>query len=129
MSVNKIGLGKAVVVLVLILSGCASAPPAQTSTRNGYTWSRGKLVFSAPHTLQKCHDATIFAFINLDVSVEGDSTTRDGGRIVGKTGAGESVTVDLVPESINLTKLRVRVGVMGNEGQSRLIADNIRRNL
>jgi hypothetical protein len=112
----------------LLVSGCVAAVAAAGGA-GGYVWSRGKLSFTTSHDIDSCHDAAISALTSLDIKITGDTTDSMAGRIKGETATGEDVTVDLEPQSIRVTKIDIRVGFWGNEGQARKIADKINQRL
>lgn len=112
----------------LLVSGCVAAVAAAGGA-GGYAWSRGKLTFTTPHDMTKCHRATVSALTELDIKITGDTTDMLAGRIKGETATGEDVTVDLESQSIRVTKIDIRVGFWGNETKSKNIADKITNRL
>ena len=107
----------AVVVMSLLGAGCVTTGAAPRA--DGYAWSRGgKLSFTASNHIGACHHAIIYAFTDLDIAVVGDTTDTQVGRVIGQTSLGESVTGDLEPQSLYVTKIDVRVGMRGNQGQA-----------
>jgi hypothetical protein len=111
----------------LVVSGCVVA--AAAGGAGGYAWSRGKLSFTTPNDIHACHEAAISSLTALNIQVTGDTTSTMSGRIKGLTESGEDVTIDLEPQSVRSTKVDIRVGFWGNEGQSRLIAEKMQSRL
>lgn len=129
MSRKALTLFVAIITMCSMVSGCVAAAAGAAGGAGGYAWARGKLTFTASRDISTCHDATILALTDLGITIVGDTTDRLAGRIMGETNLGESVTVDLEPKGLDITEIEIRVGVWGNEGQSRIIADSIKRQL
>ena len=121
-----------IVGMSLLVSSCATPVVGGGGTVgvNGYAWGMGKLTFTTSYNVMRCHDAAITALTELGVALTGDTTDMlAGGRIVGRTAVGNYVTVNLEPQARNNTKIDIRVGILGDEAQSRMIADAIKRRL
>ena len=130
MNRKTLSLAVALVVASLLMSGCIAAVVAGAAGgAGGYAWSRGKLSFTTSHDITTCHDATITALAGLKIKVTGDSTDMLAGRIKAVTATGEEVTIDLEPQSIRVTKFDIRVGFWGNQIQSEMIANAIKKRL
>lgn len=129
MNRKALTLFAAIITMCAVVSGCASSDAGAAGGAGGYTWARGKLSFTVSHDIGTCHNAAILALTDLEITVVGDTTDRLAGRIMGETSLGESVIVDLEPKGLEVTKIEIRVGVVGSEGQSKIIADAIKRQL
>jgi len=130
MNRKSLTLVAALVGMSLLVSGCAVALVAGAAGgAGGYAWASGKLSFSADHNIDECHNATISALSELRIKVTGDTTDKLIGRVKGVTATNKEVTIDLEPQSIHVTKIDIRVGFWGNETQSTMIADAIKRHL
>jgi len=130
MNRKSLTLVAALVGMSLLVSGCAVALVAGAAGgAGGYAWASGKLSFSTDHNIDECHNATISALSELRIKVTGDTTDKLIGRVKGVTATNKEVTIDLEPQSIHVTKIDIRVGFWGNETQSTMIADAIKRHL
>jgi hypothetical protein len=115
----------------LLVSGC-STPIVGGGVvgPDGYAWGMGKLSFTVSHNVMRCHDATITALTELGVALVGDTTDMAaGGRVVGRTAVGDDVTITLEPQARRITRIEIRVGLLGDEFQSRKIGNTIKRHL
>lgn len=119
MNRNALTLAAILVGLSFLFSGCATNPME----------GRGKVSFTTPHNITTCHDAAISALAELGVDITGDTTDMLVGRIKGLTATNQDVTIDLEPQSIMVTKIDVRVGRLGNQVQSNMIAERIKKRL
>lgn len=121
----------AIICISSLFTGCVAlvAATGVAAGAGGYAWTKGKLTFTASHDIMSCHDATIATLAELGVKITGDTTDMLEGRVMGRMATGKSVTVTLKPFSKNITKIGIRVGVFGNEVQSRTIANGINRRL
>jgi hypothetical protein len=128
MNRKAIALVTALLGMSLLVSGCVAAVAAAGGA-GGYAWSRGKLSFTTPNDITKCHKAAISGLAELDIRIVGDTTDTLTGRIKGETATGEDVTVDLESQTIRITKIDIRVGFWGNREQAELIADKILKRL
>jgi hypothetical protein len=120
----------ALVGLSLILSGCVPLLVAGAiGGAGGYMWVNGKLSFTTPHTTVECHRATVAALDELKIRITGEAVDMVTGKITGKTSTGDNVIIDLEPMSADLTKVDIRVGLIGNQILSKMIADAIKKRL
>ncbi len=130
MNRKTLSLVAALAVVSLLMSGCVAALAVGVAGgAGGYAWSSGKLTFTTPNDITTCHEATVTALASLKIDIKGDSTDMLAGRIKGVTATGEEVTIDLEPQSIRITKMDIRVGFWGNQVQSELIANAIKKRL
>ena len=130
MNRKSLTLVAALVGMSLLVSGCVAALAAGAAGgAGGYAWASGKLSFSTDHNIDECHNATISALSELRIKVTGDTTDKLIGRVKGVTATNKEVTIDLEPQSMHVTKIDIRVGFWGNETQSTMIADAIKRHL
>jgi len=130
MNRKSLTLVAALVGMSLLVSGCVVALVAGAAGgAGGYAWANGKLSFSTDHNIDECHNATISALSELRIKVTGDTTDKLIGRVKGVTATNKEVTIDLEPQSLHVTKIDIRVGFWGNETQSTMIADAIKRHL
>jgi hypothetical protein len=115
----------------LIASGCATGLTSKkpATTADGYGWTRGNLILTTIHSISECHDATRSALASLGIDVVSDETDKLSGKIEGRGPEGESVTVNLIPQGLYVTRIEVRVGSPGSRADSELIADSIHRYL
>ena len=127
---KSLALTAALIGISLMVSGCVAAVVVGAAGgAGGYAWASGKLSFTTNHGIDDCHDATVSALAALGVRITGDTTGKLAGRIKGITATSEEVTIDLEPQSMRVTKIDVRVGFWGNQTQSTMIADAIRKRL
>ncbi len=119
----------AIVAILMITPGCFWLIAGAAGGAGGYAWTQGKLSFVTPHSVTRCHDATIPALQSLGIYIASDNTDKLAGIIKGRTAAGAPVTVDLEPQEGNLTKVEIRVGYWGDKVQSQKIADEIKSRL
>ena len=130
MNRRSLTFAAALVGMSLLVSGCVAALAAGAAGgAGGYAWASGKLSFSTDHNIDECHNATISALSELRIKVTGDTTDKLIGRVKGVTATNKEVTIDLEPQSMHVTKIDIRVGFWGNETQSTMIADAIKRHL
>ena len=130
MNRRSLTLVAALVGMSLLVSGCVAALAAGAAGgAGGYAWASGKLSFSTDHNIDECHNATISALSELRIKVTGDTTDKLIGRVKGVTATNKEVTIDLEPQSTHVTKIDIRVGFWGNETQSTMIANAIKRHL
>ncbi len=127
---KSLALTAALIGISLMVSGCVAAIAAGAAGgAGGYAWVSGKLSFTTNHGIDDCHTAAVSALAALGVRITGDTTGKLAGRIKGITTTSEEVTIDLEPQSMRVTKIDVRVGFWGNQIQSTMIADAIRKRL
>ncbi len=114
----------------LMVSGCVAVVAAGAAGgAGGYRWSSGKLTFTTTHSIGQCRDAALAAFKDLDLAVVSHAGDQLAGKIQGRTGMDDPVTVDLEPQALNVTKIDIRVGFWGDKEKEKRIADAMQRHL
>jgi hypothetical protein len=119
----------------LMLIGCLAmqagclAVAAAGAAAGTVLYVRGELKGNVVATPQEAVAATEKAFADLGLAQASATASGLDGKVTGKTAEGTNVTVTIRREAENLTQIRIRVGVFGNEAYSRSILDKINANL
>jgi hypothetical protein len=91
-----------------------------------YAYVTGELSTVEEASLDKCWSATQAAVKDLQFTVKEQSKDALQGRLVAQQADKTDITIKLDRETDKLTKIRIRVGVFGDESTSRLVMDKIK---
>lgn len=108
-----------------LLSGCTSQGPYTGE----YTFLTGNLVTHEAATLDEAWAATQGAVSELQFNVKSQVKDALDAKLVAKQADGDEVEIKLARASERVTRISVRVGIIGDEARSRLIMDKIKGKL
>ena len=119
----------AVVALLVapLLGGCIVV--AAGAGAGAVAWVRGELTSSVPHDLDQTFAATQRALAAMDLAKISDHKTGLDAQLVSRTALDKRVEIKLERVSDKLTKVRIRVGVIGDEALSLAILDKVKAEL
>jgi hypothetical protein len=107
---------------LLNLAGCQTESPGTTDTLGSYT----TMIDSSP---DKVTVAAQKAANDLNLlNVIGNGTAVDG-RVTAKDAQGDDVTIDIEQAGQNVSQVKIRIGVTGDESISKQLVDRIRSHL
>lgn len=118
--------------LLLGASGCAALVAGTAGAGVGvgaYSYIEGNLKRDYQAPLTRVWQATLTALAELDLKTETKERDAFGGLIKGELFDGSRVTIKLERKADTLTLVAVRVGLFGNQEQSRYIHDMIAEKL
>ena len=112
----------------LMLAMCGCGRPNLIGT-DAAVYSRGKLYAVSGQDLNSVYVAAEAALRQLEIEVTETSKDVFYAKIVGRVADGKTVTIRLEPGADNVTELRIKAGMFGNEERSRVIYEKIQQNL
>jgi hypothetical protein len=115
--------------LALVLPGCLAAAAGAAASVGAYAYSQGEVWSTVRGSLDDAYEATTLALDELGLRVVQEARDAFGAHVVATQVQGPRVSVDLVSEAERVTRIGVRVGLLGDEEKSRAILRAIRENL
>ena len=109
-----------------LLSGCA-AIIAGGAAAGGAIWYKGELKESVAGPVSRVHAAGIQAVKNLKFTVVKQNNDEVQGEIEGQMANGTDVKINMKSEGNNVTEVRIRVGIMGDEKVSRRLIEEMKK--
>ena len=109
----------------LMLQGCVAAVVGAGAGAGTYAYVRGEYQATYPRSLVSTYTATVKALNDLDMPVLNSSKDLTDGVIESKKGDGSAVKIILKSAGNNITTVKIRVGIFGDEASSRLIEGKI----
>lgn len=128
--INKICRLFFIIMLVCSLSGCATLWIGTAIGAGGaYVWTQGNLELTVDYSAEDLYAATREALDDLNILIERDRHDRFGANISGRTERKRKVLIKIVGQTEKTSKIRVRVGVLGDREESQMVMNVILRNV
>lgn len=126
---QKLYLGIILVFFVTATSGCVPLLIGAAAGAGGIVYVQGALVENIDETVEDIHEASLAALEDLNLFVTSDELNRHSAQIRAEYENGKKVhiKVDAITEFVS--KVTIRVGIIGDREVSFLILDAIGENL
>ena len=130
MSINsgfsRFGSLPAVLALLLLplWSGCTTTTPGPGGT-GVVAYGHGELSADVTHDLDAVFGAAQRALAQLQIAKIDDKKTQVDAQLISRTATDKKIVINLERETDTLTKVHIKVGIVGDETLSRLILDKI----
>lgn len=132
MNSSKLHLRLLAVLLVMSplawTSGCL-AVAAGAAGAGAVAWVRGELEAQVPHSFEDVDAAANRAVQQLGFAKVNESKSAIDAEIIARTGQDKKIVIRLDRTADRITRVRIRVGLVGDEVLSRTILDKINANL
>ncbi len=126
---RKICSAVIVFALAVQLCGCAAFLVGSAVGAAGVIWAKGRLQEELNASPVQVHNATLTALKKLDLPVKKDASDQLTAKVESEFADGKYVWIDIKSASDTTTRIRIRVGSMGDEQRSRKLLDVIRSQL
>jgi hypothetical protein len=111
-----------------LLQGCVAAVVG-AGAAGTVAYVRGDLESVEPKNINTVYQATLKAMEQLELNVSNKTKDSLSAEIVARDSQDKKVTVKLGATAEGATKLSIRIGIFGSETKSRLIYEQIKKNL
>jgi len=129
------GMRKVLIVTAAFFSGiwffgCAPVVIGTAATvAGGYVWARGNLELTVEYPAVDLYTAARRALEERGIMVERDRHDRFGASLSGRAHDSRRVTVRITGLTEYSSRIRVRVGAMGDQDESRVLMNHILKNI
>lgn len=113
---------------VAATSGCL-AVAAGAAGAGAVAWVRGELEAQLPNDFERVDRAANRAILELGFAKVNEGKSAVDAEIIARTGQDKRIQIRLDRTADQLTRVRIRVGIVGDEVLSRTILDKIKENL
>jgi hypothetical protein len=126
---------KAQVILAVLLVGAAAllqgcvAVVVGAGAAGTVAYIRGDLESIESKDLNAVYEATLKAMEQLELSVSRKTKDAMSAEVIARDAGDKKITISLSATAEGATKISIRIGVFGSETKSRLIYDQIKKNL
>lgn len=107
---------------LLNLAGCQTDTPGTTDTLGSYT----TMIDSSPDKVTAAAQKAAGDLKLIDIV--GNGTAVDG-RVTAQDAQGDDVTIDITQAGQNVSQVKIRIGLTGDEAVSKQLVDRIRSHL
>ena len=115
----------ALITMVVTTSGCIPLLVGAAAGAGGVAYVRGNLEKNFEEPVDDVHKATLAALKNMDIFVTQDELNRHDAVIKGEYSDGEAVDIKINALTEKTSKVKVRIGVFGDELKSQSIMNAI----
>ncbi len=117
------------VLTMLMLVGCGAVVVGAAAGAGAVAYVRGELKATEEAPLDAVVKATRAAIQDLRFTLTGSEADAVSGQFTAQTANDKRIEINLKRVSDELTQIRIRVDIFGDEDLSRLIHDKIKANL
>jgi hypothetical protein len=110
-------------------TGCMSLMVGAGAGAGATAYIKGESIRTYNFPMREMAIAAQMTFSDLDISASETSITEIESNLIGSTSDGSKVAVKLISKGDDITEVRIRVGLIGNETASQRIHDRIFKNL
>lgn len=116
-------------VLIMLGTGCVSLIVGAGAGVGATAYIKGESIRTYNFSMREMAIAAQRTFSDLDISASETSITEIESNLIGNTSDGSRVVVKLISKGDDITEVRIRVGLIGNETASQRVQDRILKNL
>jgi hypothetical protein len=116
-------------VVLVVGAGCGALVAGAAAGAGAVAYIRGELEATEEAPMDKVVAAAKGAVDDLQFRLISSDADAVSGKITAETARGTDIGIALERESDNVTKIRIRVGVFGDEDLSRLIHEKMKARL
>lgn len=115
--------------LYLFSTGCAALIIGAGAGTAGMIWYKGKLEETVSAPVAHVHTAILAGLKDMNIAVTEDRSDKLTSEVRAVLADGKKVWIDAEAVTSSITKMTIRVGLLGDKEFSLRIRDAIRRNL
>jgi hypothetical protein len=125
----RVGLCLLVSGVSLVAGGCLAVAAAGAAAAGTYAYVNGSLQGHEEAGVDRLHNAALGAMEQLGFHVKDDKVDATSAHIVAEEADGTDVKINIDSENDRLSKIGIRVGLLGDKPMSQMIYDKIKANL
>ena len=123
-----------VFLMILLVSGCAVIPGCMVAAVGAgaagtVAYIRGDLEMVESADIEAVYKAVLRAMDKLELAIVQKSKDAMSAKVTARDAQDKKITVKLAVTTEGMTKVSIRVGTFGSETKSRLIYDQIKKEL
>ncbi|HQP10534.1 MAG TPA: DUF3568 family protein [Candidatus Omnitrophota bacterium] len=122
-------LGVVVISTLLVASGCVPLLIGAAAGAGGIAYVKGTLAQNIDEPVAKIHKASLAALKGLDMLVKSEELSQHSSVINAQYATGEKVKIEIEALTEYVSKISIRVGMLGDQEDSRLILNAIEKKL
>ena len=114
---------------VMFVCGCIPLIIGAAAGVGGYTWINGAMEKDYYVSLERLRSATLKGLKDMGVKISENKVDKHFAKIVAEFADGKSVSVNIEGVTERSSKIKVRVGLMGNKTRSEMILNAVQKYL
>jgi hypothetical protein len=126
---KSLGMVLSLVLLAVSVSGCVALAVGAAAGVGGYAWVNGELVKEYQVSAEKLQRAATRGLKSQNVVISDQQGDRLSAKISGKFADGKKIAIAIEAMTEKSSKMKIRVGMFGDQTRSELIANAIEKNL
>jgi len=117
------------IISALSFSGCFALLLGAAAGAGTVAWVNGDLEVNIDAPVDKVHSATVSGLKRLKLPVTTDLKDKHNAKVRSKYSDGKDVTIDILAITERTSKIKIRVGILGDQARSEAILTSIRKYL
>ena len=117
------------VLTLLFNSGCAALVIGGAAGAGSYAYISGELKTNESVSLNRAWNATQKAVKKSGFTVTSKDKDDFYAKLIARGAGDKKLTIKLKKQSDNITEIKIRVGMIGDESMSRLVYDEIKKQI
>ena len=126
---KEIIFGIALLGLVFSQSGCVALAVGAAAGAGTFAWINGDLEYNFDASVDKVHNASVKALRKLELSISQDVKDKHNAKLKSAYSDGKDVNISITALTERSSKIKIRVGVFGDQIRSESILHEIQKYL
>lgn len=114
---------------VMFVCGCIPLIIGAAAGVGGYSWMNGAMEKDYYVSSKKLHSATLKGLKNMGVKISENKEDKHFAKIIAEFADGKSININIEGVTERSSKIKVRVGLMGNKIRSEMILNAVQKYL
>ena len=114
---------------VIFICGCVPIIIGAAARVGGYTWMNGAMEKDYYVSSKNLHSATLKGLKDMGVKIREDKKDKHFAKIIAEFADGKSIKINIQGVTERSSKIKVRVGLMGNKIRSEMVLNAVQKYL
>lgn len=127
--IHHLFIGTILLTSCLMAAGCVPLVIGAAAGAGGYSYFKGNLEENVDVPVARAHKASLSALKEQGIFIMDDDIEQHTATIKGEYPDGKNVRIDIQALTEKASKIKVRIGIVGDEGRSTTIMNAIKKKI
>lgn len=128
-NIKNFYLAGSLILTIFAFGGCVALAVGAAAGAGGYAYIKGALEKNVDYSLEQSHRAALAALKDLKMEIKEDTLNINDAQVTARGKDKESISVVIESLTERSSKIKVRVGVFGDQDKSQVILNAIQKRL